>query len=112
MKKQFGILTKNVGKTYVKDLEVSTTVLARDWKGLTTYGSTCVVEIEDEEEESVETEDEVEPNKNIRPNRLFNIYGENKGTGFAGNVWDTNAISPTITTAQGGNRQPLIIVYE
>lgn len=40
--------------------------------------------------------------------RLFNIYGENKGTGFAGNVWDKNYISPTITTCQGGNRQPMV----
>lgn len=41
-------------------------------------------------------------------NRLFNIYGENKGTGFAGNVWDKNYISPTITTCQEGNRQPMV----
>ena len=40
--------------------------------------------------------------------RLFNIYGEDKGTGFAGNVWDKEYISPTITTCQGGNRQPMI----
>lgn len=40
--------------------------------------------------------------------RLFNIYGENKGTGFAGNVWDKDYISPTITTCQGGNRQPMV----
>ncbi len=41
---------------------------------------------------------------------LGNLYGENRGTGFAGNVWDKNSLSPTITTAQGGNREPLIIV--
>ena len=41
-------------------------------------------------------------------NRLFNIYGENKGTGFAENVWDKDYISPTITTCQGGNRQPMV----
>lgn len=40
--------------------------------------------------------------------RLFNIYGEDKGTGFAGNVWNKEYISPTITTCQGGNRQPMI----
>lgn len=43
------------------------------------------------------------------PNRLFNIYGEDKGTGYAGNVWDKNTVSPTLTTMQGGNRQPMII---
>ena len=34
--------------------------------------------------------------------RLGNIYGEDKGTGFAGNVWDVNAMCPTLTTMQGG----------
>lgn len=43
-----------------------------------------------------------------RPKRLFNIYGE-YGTGFAGNVWATEYISPTIETCGGGNRQPLIM---
>ena len=41
--------------------------------------------------------------------RLGNIYGEDKGTGFAGNVWDINGLAPTINTAQGGNRQPMIL---
>lgn len=45
----------------------------------------------------------------MNPIRLFNIYGENKGTGFAGNVCDVNTVSPTLTTMAGGNRQPLII---
>lgn len=43
------------------------------------------------------------------PVRLGNIYGEDKGTGFAGNVWDKNAISPTLMTMTGGNRQPMIM---
>ena len=43
------------------------------------------------------------------PIRLGNIYGENKGTSFAGNVWDKEAISPTLTNMQGGNRQPMIV---
>lgn len=33
---------------------------------------------------------------------IGNIYGENIGTGFGGNVWDKNYISPTLTTSQGG----------
>ena len=41
----------------------------------------------------------------IRPLRLFNIYGENKGTGFAGNVWDVEGIAPCITTSQGGGER-------
>ena len=51
----------------------------------------------------------------MKTKRLFNIYGEDRGTGFAGNVWDTNGISPTLTTCGGGgggNREPLIVVYE
>lgn len=34
--------------------------------------------------------------------RLGNVYGEEYGTGYAGNVWDSSAISPTLTTMQGG----------
>lgn len=43
-------------------------------------------------------------------NRLGNIYGSDRGTGFAGNVWDKNYISPTLTTMSGGNREPMILV--
>lgn len=38
----------------------------------------------------------------IKPIRLGNIYGESMGTGFAGNVWDKNSISPTLMSMQGG----------
>ena len=38
----------------------------------------------------------------IHPMRIGNIYGENRGTGFAGNVWDKEFISPTVTTGGGG----------
>lgn len=51
-------------------------------------------------------------NGEVRPIRLFNIYGENRGTGFAGNVWDVDYIAPCITTSQGGGREPMIVVYE
>lgn len=47
--------------------------------------------------------------KDIDPIRLGNIYGDDKGTGYAGNVWDKDAIAPTLMTMQGGNRQPMII---
>lgn len=43
------------------------------------------------------------------PIRLGNIYGEQHGTGHAGNVWDKNAIAPALMTMQGGNPQPLIV---
>ena len=45
----------------------------------------------------------------INPVRIGNIYGEQFGTGYAGNVWDKDSVSPTIMTAQGGNRQPLVV---
>ena len=41
-------------------------------------------------------------------NFLGSLYG--RGAGFAGALWDKNYISPTLTTMQGGNREPLIIV--
>lgn len=41
--------------------------------------------------------------------RIGNIYGEDRGTGFAGNVWDKKYLSPTITTMMGGCREPMII---
>lgn len=47
-----------------------------------------------------------------KPKRLFNLYNDNYGTGFAGNVWDKEAISPNLMTMQGGNREPLIMENE
>ena len=43
-----------------------------------------------------------------KPIRIGNLYGENKGTDFAGNIWDTEGISPALTT-MGGNREPIIV---
>ena len=34
--------------------------------------------------------------------RIGNIYGDHYGTGYAGNVWDTNGLCPTLMTMQGG----------
>lgn len=50
----------------------------------------------------------IEPD-DVNPVRIGNIYGEQFGTGYAGNVWDQESVSPTIMTAQGGNRQPLVV---
>lgn len=52
--------------------------------------------------------DELIEDKKLVPVRIGNIYGEQFGTGYAGNVWDKEAISPTLMTMQGGNRQPFI----
>lgn len=47
--------------------------------------------------------------EDVNPVRIGNIYGEQFGTGYAGNVWDQDSVSPTIMTAQDGNRQPLVV---
>ncbi len=47
--------------------------------------------------------------KNNVPVRIGNIYGEQFGTGYVGNVWDKEYISPTLMTMQGGGRQPHIM---
>lgn len=39
---------------------------------------------------------------NIQPILLGNVYGTQFGTGYAGNVWDKDSISPTLRTMQGG----------
>lgn len=41
--------------------------------------------------------------------RIGNIYGEGKGGGFAGNVYEKEGLSPALQTMQGGNRQPIIV---
>lgn len=43
------------------------------------------------------------------PVRIGNVYGEQFGTGYAGNVWDKNSVSPALMTMQGGGRQPHIL---
>lgn len=45
----------------------------------------------------------------LEPKRLGNIYGQQFGTGYAGNVGDENGISPTLMTMQGGGRQPHVV---
>lgn len=41
--------------------------------------------------------------------RIGNIYGPEFGTGYAGNVWDSDAICPTLMSMQGGGRQPHVL---
>lgn len=43
------------------------------------------------------------------PKFVGNINRPDFGTNYVGGVWDTNNISPTLTTMQGGGRQPHII---
>lgn len=43
--------------------------------------------------------------------RLGNIFGYTAGN-FPGNVYDKFSLSPTLNTMQGGNKQPMIIIYD
>lgn len=86
------ILVKNMGTEYVKDLDESVTLKARDWKGWDNYGSTAVVESE----------------KLDTSKRIGGMF-DDKTKHQAGSVWDSNGMSPTLDTMQGGLRQPCIV---
>jgi hypothetical protein len=45
----------------------------------------------------------------VEPVRLFGLYDDEKRAKQAGSVFDKNGISPTLTTMEGGNRQPLVV---
>lgn len=51
-------------------------------------------------------EDKFESNN---PKFLGNVNNPEFGTGYAGGVWNSENISPTLTTMQGGGRQPHIV---
>lgn len=86
------ILVKNQGTEYVKNLDESVTLKARDWKGWDNYGSTAIVESET-----------LDSSK-----RLGGLW-DGDTTHQAGSVWDSNGMSPTLDTAQGGGRTPHIV---
>ncbi len=44
------------------------------------------------------------------PKFIGNVNREDFVTGYAGGVWDDSHISPTLTTMQGGGRQPHVII--
>lgn len=41
--------------------------------------------------------------------RLGNMYGADRGSGYAGNVYAPNGICPTINTCGGGNTEPMVV---
>lgn len=120
--RQIPALFLQAGKEFAGTTDVAVTLKARDYKGMANReASNGVIEILDEQNGYIRrdgtvgtlTTDGSSPKHNNRvieysPRRLFNIYGDNRGTGFAGNVWDTQAVSPSLITMQGGNREPLI----
>lgn len=46
---------------------------------------------------------------NYEPKRLGNYYGDHFSTGYAGNFYSVEAISPTLNTAAGGGREMQIL---
>lgn len=51
-------------------------------------------------------------NNDINPIRLGGVFDTEKRRHQAGAIWDVSSVAPTIDTAQGGWRQPLLIVKD
>lgn len=73
-------------KKRIQTTDVCDTLLARDYKD-----PKCV------------------PVEDLEPVRLGGLYDSEEGRHQAGAIWDKDAISPTLDTMQGGNRQPFIV---
>ena len=43
---------------------------------------------------------------------IGNLYGPERGTGYAGNIWGKQGLAPALTTMGGGMREPMIVEYE
>lgn len=74
-------------KKRIQMTDVCDTLLARDWKD-----PKCVPVEED-----------------INPIRIGGLYDDENRHKQAGSIFDKDAISPALTTMEGGNRQPLVI---
>ena len=74
-------------KKRIQMSDVCDTLLARDWKD-----PKCVPVEED-----------------INPIRIGGLYDDENRHKQAGSIFDKDAISPALTTMEGGNRQPLVI---
>ena len=73
-------------KKRIQTTDVCDTLLARDYKD-----PKCV------------------PVEDLEPIRIGGLYDSEEGRHQAGAIWDKDAISPTLDTMQGGNRQPFIV---
>jgi DNA (cytosine-5)-methyltransferase 1 len=73
-------------KKRIQTTDVCDTLLARDYKD-----PKCV------------------PIEDLEPIRIGGLYDDEEGRHQAGAIWDKDAISPTLDTMQGGNRQPFIV---
>lgn len=110
--------------------DVATTLLARDYKGLSNYGSNGVIEVikmayYDVYNDKWHFTDAcgtlathpqdghsgtflVAEVRKMDEKRLGNIYGAEGGS-YAGQVYESDGISPTLTDMQGGGRQPHVV---
>ena len=48
----------------------------------------------------------------VEPKRIGGLYDTEKHKRQAGAIWDKDHLAPTISTCQGGNREPLVVVRE
>lgn len=53
-----------------------------------------------------------QPKQILESKRIGGLFDDEKGKHQAGSIWDTDHLSPTLDTMQGGYRQPCIIVPE
>lgn len=86
------ILVKNQATEYSRTIDAANTLMARDWKGFGNQDMVAIVE-----------SDKIDSSK-----RLGGLW-DGDCAHQAGSVWDTNGMSPTLDTAQGGGRMPHIV---
>lgn len=86
------VLVKNQATEYTRTVDTANTLMARDWKG---YGNQDMIAI-------VESE-------TLNSSKRLGGLWDGDTTHQAGSVWDSNGMSPTLDTAQGGGRQPHIV---
>lgn len=86
-----GIINHNYSEATAKIVDIAPTLLARDWKGASTYATAGIVE-------------------EISEKRLGNLAGHTGGS-FAYQVYDPeNSVAPTLTRmGDGGGRVPHIV---
>lgn len=53
-----------------------------------------------------------QPKQILESKRIGGLFDDEKGKHQAGSIWDTDHLSPTLDTMQGGYRQPCIMIKE
>ena len=86
------VLVKNQATEYTRTVDTANTLMARDWKGFGNQDMIAIVE-----------------SKNLDTQKRLGGLWDGETTHQAGSVWDSNGMSPTLDTAQGGGRMPHIV---